>query len=260
MKSVNALAQQTITATQQQAPCSAALNAQSKGAVLTTSTYRAKHDTIFEFCMTSLLPILMEYWREFTNKYPDEKSQRFIMGEYAQRITLKGVTKAEQIKLGILKAKELRYRPNPEDFAKLCVPTPEELGLKDVKSALDELYARRGRYRGRPFEFSHRVLELVDERIGFKSYTMKEHEFVKLFAGEYEYWCNRFLNGDLPPARKALEYNTTPAKSKVEKYIENHGPVALGDDPQGLRIRALGKAFKQRFVARQLNDSEGKVA
>jgi len=261
MKSINAMAQQAVnTETQQLKHSGAAESARKPVSVLETSTFQTKRDRILEFCMSNLLPVMMEYWREFTNKYPDESLQRFVMGEYAKQITLKGVTNTAQIKAGMLKATQQKYRPNPTEFAKLCLPTPEELGLKDTPSALAELITRRSKYRGQDFTYSHRVLEVVDERIGYRMYEkgMKESDFAALFAGEYEYWVNRFMNGDLPPARKALPY-VPNHKARIEQYIEQHGPIVQGDDSLSLRMKALGEKVKKRFISNH-DDTEGKVA
>lgn len=202
-------------------------------------------ETVYQFCMTNLKPVLMEYWPEFVNKYPELDMQQWAIREYAKQMVDEGISNSKQIQSGITKACKEKFRPRPTEFAKLCKPTAEELGLPSLREAMDEVIARKGKFKHQEFTFSHRIVELICERIGYRVYQMRDHEFTELFKGEYDYWIGRYMSGDLPAAHKALEY-TPPTKAKIDSYVANHGLPMLGNDTLSQKIRELGIAVKHK--------------
>lgn len=184
--------------------------------------------------------------------------QQWAIREYAKQMVDEGISSSRQIQAGIEKACKQQYRPRPTEFAKLCKPTPEELGIPSLREAYDEVIARRGRFKGKDFEFSHRAVELVDERVGHRVYHMRDADFMELFKGEYEYWVGRAMTGDLPEAKKALEYST-PKKPVIDSYVAKHGKPMLGDDLVSQKIKELGMLVSRKRQA-HISTPDDKVA
>lgn len=168
------------------------------------------------------------------------------MREYAEQLVEHSVT-SNQLQAGFRKAKKEKWLPTPTEFALLCKPTLEELGLPDIKNAFDQIVERHGRYRHDEYVFSHYILEVIDARIGYQGKRLKQEEFKKLFEGEYHYWLGRFINNDLPPTkREGIEHKIT-TKPPIYEFIERFGrPNELGDDPLSQKIREFGIGIKHR--------------
>lgn len=259
MRSINQLANQVDTAMQQPSPGAIVTNEHSEAKASKSSTLlKTKLDKVYQYCLTNLRPVLIEYWPEFANKYPDIEMQKWVIREYAKQMVDEGIASSALVKNGIAKACKCKYRPRPTEFAKLCKPSAEELGLPSLRDAYDEVITRRGKFKNRKFEFSHRIVELIDERIGFKLYQMRDSAFSDLFKGEFEYWVSRYMTADLPEPRKALEY-TPPTKAKIDSYVSKHGLPQLGSDLLSQKITELGLAVKQNRQA-HISTTDDKVA
>ena len=259
MHSSKHLVNQVGTAMQQQQPGATVTTERSEARETTTSTLLATRlETVYQFCLTNLKPVLMEYWPEFVNKYPELDMQQWAIREYAKQMVDEGVTNSRQIIAGIAKACKQKYRPRPTEFAKLCKPTAEELGIPSLRQTYDEVVARHGKFRNKPFEFSHRVLEIIDERIGFRVHQMRDADFMDLLKGEYEYWLDRAMTGDLPQPRPALEYST-PQKARIDSYVSKHGLPQLGSDTLSQKIKELGVSINRNRKI-HISQSDDKVA
>lgn len=161
------------------------------------------------------------YWPEFINKYDDpEKPEkmRFALQEYAQQLIAHRITKT-MLEAGMRKAQTLKFRPNPYEFAQLCLPTPKELGLPTEVEVFEEVVKRRGPFKGREFVFSHRLVEIIDERVGYRMYREREDAFRELVAGEYAYWLDRAMRDDLPEYRAALAHVQPKEQRPVAEII-----------------------------------------
>lgn len=174
----------------------------------------------------TILPKFAVYWPEFGNKYEDAdhpEKMEFVLQEYAQQLVAHRIT-SDMLKSGMKKALKLKYRPNPYEFAQLCIPTPQELGIPTEQQVFDDIVLRRGRYKGQEFEFSHRLIEIIDERIGYRMYRMDEKKFRQLLTGEYGYWLDRAIRDDLPEFKAALVYRAPEdTRAPIDVFISRTG-------------------------------------
>ena len=245
MKSISALA--TNLTTIQHQTSSREAYSEPKTASAPTSTKLTK---VYDVLVTNLMPLLPVHWPYVVKKYAKAEEQMWLMNEYAEQIVEQGVT-SNQLRNGLRKAKQEKWLPTPRDFAALCKPSLEEMGLPDIESAYAQQVERRGKYRGQDYVFSHRVLEIIDERIGYRMYRLSGEDFRELFENSYHYWVGRFINNDLPPENTRFLECFISTKPPIESYMENYGrPVSLGTDTLSQRIKELGIEIKLKNRAR----------
>lgn len=206
------------------------------------STYLTEVQQALEI---NLKPVFVVYFPEFVNKFPDEDMQGFVMREYAEQL-IKHRISSTQLRFGMEKCKTLKFRPNPYEFAMLCKPSATDLNLPDPIDAFNEIICRWGKCKGKPFTFSHRVVELTSERIGYKIYHMPEHAARALFDGEYAYWVDRACKDDLPEPLKAIEYIPPDF---VPIQVLSKGMQLKGDARFDNRLADLGSKLKRGGLA-----------
>ncbi|WP_438863782.1 replication protein P [Neptunicella sp.] len=191
----------------------------------------------------SLKPIFTVYFPDFVNKFPDDEMQDWVMREYAQQLVDLRIS-SDQLKLGIRKCKTLKFRPNPYQFAQLCKPSAEDLNLPSVDDAFVEVIRRYGVSKGDDnFVFSHRVVALTAERVGFKVYRMPEHDARELFDLEYSYWVTRACEDTLPEVRKAITY-VPPEVIPINVYMSD-GHIPKVPEAFNQRLAELGSKLKR---------------
>jgi hypothetical protein len=186
----------------------------------------------------TLKPVFEIHFPDFVNKFEANGMMDEALNEYAEQLVGERIT-TEMLKRGIKRLKKCQFRPKPYDFAMLCKPTAEDLGLPGVRDCFDEIVARWGKFRheAKKPPFSHRLVEIISERVGYQSYLLKSDEFFELVSGEYSYWFDRAMRGDLPAPAKALEFKRIE-KSVIEAVIAD-GWTPPVDSPVQRRINEL---------------------
>ena len=186
----------------------------------------------------TLKPVFEIHFAEFVNKFEATGMMDRVLAEYAEQLIDERIT-GEMLKRGIKRLKKCQFRPKPYDFAMLCKPTAEDLGVPGVRACFDEIVARWGKYRHETKKppFSHRLVEIISERIGYQSYLLKSDEFFDLVSAEYSYWFDRAMRGDLPLPAKALEFKRNET-SVIESVIAD-GWIPPVDSPVQRRINEL---------------------
>ncbi len=196
--------------------------------------------------MSEVIPVFTLYTPDFAKKYTGKLEP--VAHEYAKRIVKHGLTRKD-IQRGLEKLKtrsaQNRWSVNPEEFAALCKPTASDLGIPDQDQALAEVIAARSPSRsgsGKKFEFSHRVVELINQRIGFEVRQRTHDNFKALFAKEYAHWLERAINGDLPEPRIAIEQKREP---ELPEYLK-HAPKLDKSNPLHAKLLNIRQAIQQR--------------
>lgn len=176
-----------------------------------------------------------------------------VLKEYAEQLVDERITKSMLV-IGIRRLKKCKYRPNPYAFAQMCKPTLADMGIPDAQSTHDEIVARWGKYRHAEHkpQFSHRLVEIISERIGYRAYLLKGSDFLVLVSEEHAYWLDRALRGDLPQAAKALEYKR-PEKSVIEAVIASGYQPNLDDK----MMRRVAEMKAQRTEAMAIQRVKG---
>ncbi|MEH6711619.1 MAG: replication protein P [Paraglaciecola polaris] len=193
-----------------------------------------------------LKPVFEIHFTEFVNKFEQSGMMDTVLAEYAEQLVDERIT-GSMLDIGIKRLKKCKFRPKPYDFAQLCKPTLEDMGIPDAKTTHDEIVARWGKYRhstNKP-PFSHRIVEIVSERVGYRAYLLKDYEFLALVGEEHAYWLDRAIRGELPQAAKALEYKRHD-KSVIEA-LTAAGYQPPQDSPIMRRIAEL-KAIRTEAI------------
>ena len=185
-----------------------------------------------------LKPVFEIHFPDFVNKFEANGMMDDALNQYAEQLIDERIT-SEMLKRGIKRLKKCQYRPKPYDFAMLCKPTAADLGIPGVRECFDEIVARWGKYRheSKKPPFSHRLVDIVSERVGYQCYLLKRDEFYELVSAEYALWLDRAMRGDLPAPAKALEFKRVET-SVIEAVIAD-GWSPPADSPLLRKINEL---------------------
>lgn len=125
------------------------------------------------------------------------------------------------IEKGFERAKEKTWYPHPSahEFAKCCLPTPEDYGLPDANSAYIEAANAR-----RPVErqkYSHAIVYHAARLCGwFEIRTKTADQVFPRYKKIYEELAKKVINGEefAPPSAPALEEKISAPLSSAEKH------------------------------------------
>lgn len=196
--------------------------------------------------MVTAIPMFAAYTNDFSQKwgenlddFANELAERLIRNQVGRKGLHRGMERFKKQCTG-----KNKWMINPEEFAQLCKPKPEDAGIAPLQACIDEIQQARAKARHQEkHAYSHRVVELMDSRIGYNLYQLTPAEFQKLAATEYEYWCKRALNRDLPEKTlTALEHKREP---ELPEHLKNAKPIAQ-NTPFGKRLAALGQGLAER--------------
>jgi hypothetical protein len=180
-------------------------------------------------------------WQKIFNDNPDHGDA--LLKEYAEQLVKNGITQKLLIK-GLDRASEETFRPNPFKFALLCMPRPEDFGIPVFDDAYREITqeAPKSRRYGKPHTFSHRVIEIVYERVGSRQYThgMKDETFRNIVKTEFDYWVYQAVRDLLPEKKKQISY-VTAAEPPINQFLKlnNREQVKAGDVNNFFDLRKL---------------------
>jgi hypothetical protein len=207
--------------------------------------------------MTFLPAFFSGNWKWFSFHYPCEQTQSVYMFEYAQQLLRRRVTMA-MFHRGIDRARGQsvcvvtnRDWPTPIEFANLCLPTAEELGLPSFDEMLlvfKRFSAHRRGGSGKPFVFNSDFEEHIHFKCCARYRDVKEADWLKLVRAEYDYWLEQYQMGNRPIIQKKLE--VIPERvPRINRYIDKVGLPTLGNDVLSQKIRELGMSIKSKTRA-----------
>ncbi|QSX32484.1 hypothetical protein JYB87_11980 [Shewanella avicenniae] len=207
--------------------------------------------------MAELVPVLSVYCADFNSKFgKDEQVLKDTINEYASRLIRHGIG-SKGLRWGIEHLKQRattnKWTPNPEEFAQLCKPTAADLGVRPVDEVITEVIAKRRERRvtGRKQEYSHRIVELIDQRVGYNIYVSSEERFRELVQREYDHWVEQAIAGTLPEPRIALEDNTTRA-DEMNATLQRIKGFKLNENTElGARIAAIRAKARERITTQK---------
>lgn len=111
--------------------------------------------------------------------------------------------------VGLHKSASLEWPPSPAEFAALCHPTAEDLGLPDIDTAYR---------RACVSSWTHPAIYEAAKRVGtFEIRSMPESKSRPLFERAYKAVCAEVLAGAVfeVPKRTALQHKPAPARREV---------------------------------------------
>ncbi|QPG06536.1 hypothetical protein IT774_05020 [Salinimonas marina] len=190
--------------------------------------------------------MFVAYTNDFAGKYSDHFET--MAAEYATRLVVHRVNR-EAMARGIERFKKQchganKWTPNPEEFARMCILQPEDLGIPSFDNAVIEIErARIASRQGKQVEYTHRIVRLMDARIGANLYTAPSRkDFLAMAKPEYTHWVSVAMAGQLPPERLAIGHtieNELPAHLKNVKALDD-------DTPLSRRLKSLREAAQDR--------------
>jgi hypothetical protein len=194
----------------------------------------------------TLKPKFEHYFAEFKNIFLNNPSHgESLLVEYSRQLIANRINQ-KMLMLGIERAIECEFRPNPWKFAQLCLPVPEDFGIPNFEDCYYEIthLAPKARRFAKPYVFSHRVVELTYERVGARQYSngMKDTEFRKIAKTEFDYWVDKAVRDELPDKRPALCY-VPASEPKIVEFMkgENRPVIKTGDVNNFGQLRKLLK-------------------
>lgn len=202
--------------------------------------------------MTEALPVLTMYFPDFSAKYgsEDEDTVRAVMREYAHQLIKNKVT-TKMLRVGLERLRKqsttMRWSPNPQQFAELCLTQPEDVGLPEVEEAIHQVTEARGRFKGQPYTFSHPVVEMLNKQAGYQMYDMKRNDWYQLVKQTYALLTKQMLNGEVQLPEKALEHKPAQVNTELHDEINRRGAEIIekrAKDPLISRIAALREGAK----------------
>lgn len=202
--------------------------------------------------ITEVLPIFTMYFADFSAKYGKAKKETTdaVMREYALQLIKNGVTRSRLL-VGLERLRKesvtLKWTPNPQAFAELCMPQPEDMGLPELDVAIKEITEARGMFRGQPYNFSHHIIETLNKNAGFQMYEMSKSEWHKLLSNSYGQLVKQAMRGELKEPVAALPHRPDPKRAEIENAIYQRGEKLLSENtnnPLMKRINALKNVFK----------------
>lgn len=198
--------------------------------------------------IANAMPVFTIYFADFAHKYgnQDDDTISAIAREYAQQLVKNGVN-GEMLMKGLerLKAKstDLKWTPNPQRFAELCLPQPEDLDVPDLQNAKREVIEARGPNRLKGHEYSCDLVKVLDSRVGYEMYEMPPKLWDKLVEREYKSLFSLAMKGLLPEPMLAIGHDKKPQETDLQKCIQDQGAEVLAresGDPLLQRIKQLG--------------------
>lgn len=158
---------------------------------------------------SELKPMFSIYCVDYAARFGEHSDD--VMREYARllihyRIGRKGLQRG--INRLRLRAAESKFTPNPAEFAELCKPTIEELGIPDLETATYEVREARTAWRHKkaPYPFSHDVCRYINLRVGYDIHQTSDAEWRQRVSREYHYLVKQAIAGQLPSFRNALPH------------------------------------------------------
>lgn len=178
------------------------------------------------FVIDTVIPFFTLYTPDFSSKFGNHID--VVAREYASRLVRHNITMKQALR-GLerfkLKAKgKDKWSINPEEFVDLCRTQPEDLGIPPLEQAIREIVEARSpsRYGAlKPYEFSHRVVELINKRVGYDIHLLTADEFKKKAKGEYDHWVKMAMDNKLPEPRTAIAHK----QEEVPEHLK--GPTKL---------------------------------
>lgn len=146
-------------------------------------------------------------------KAKTDEEIRQVIEVWYQDLQFLGVTD-DSARIGMARAGELRYPPVPSEFADLCRPKPEDLGIPNALDAylhMVDVVAQWGFTR--PDAFLHPVVHAASVRIGYHVIrNSTDQQLRKLFTGTYADLVARAVRGESldPPIAPRLERPKEP--------------------------------------------------
>jgi hypothetical protein len=212
---------------------------------------QGRGDRIFQLAghlSASLFPVLTTYFSDFRNNVKElNQTELFALAkQYAERLVIRGITPKKLVN-GIERVKaesvELKWSPNPEEFARLCEPTAEQLGIPTLEQAKAEIIKARGIERGNNYTFSHDLCAELNRMIGFEMYQLNDQAWTKKLSVVYHSLFKQVVGGTLnkqAPAVAELEHKPAHYVDPGNAYYAEH------KDPLMRRVAALRAAAKGR--------------
>lgn len=165
----------------------------------------------------------------FNHAFPTDDKLAYGKKVWTKALIENGITSIEQISAGTRKARasESNFIPSVGKFISWCNPSLEDIGL-DLASVVNEIASYQKRFNGDEFVFSHRVIELINARVGFEIRNVSAERFTKIVSGELNRWIKHLASGgQLPEVRLAIESNKSPEKCLADQvsYKVTSGPA-----------------------------------
>lgn len=166
---------------------------------------------------SELKPMFSLYCVDYAARFGEHSDD--VMREYAKLLIHHKIGRIG-LQRGInrlrLRASENKFTPNPAEFAELCKPTIQELGIPDLEMATHEVREARTTWRHSktPYPFSHDVCRFIDQRVGYDLYQTSEREWRQRVSREYHYLVKQAVAGQLPSFRNALPHKSEPEDNR----------------------------------------------
>lgn len=190
---------------------------------------------------SELAPVLTQYCVDFVSRFSEQYDN--VLMEYAERLVKHDVTPKE-LQRGIERLKtrsgKNKFSPNPEEFALMCKPSAEELGIPDLDHCMHEIREARGRWRFDKYPFAHDLVRLMNDNVGYELYHCSAQQFRKLCEREYERLLVLARKDSLPKNIKAL-----PRNAEERSVVEKSGHLLSKSDAQ----KTLARFGIQRNLA-----------
>jgi len=179
--------------------------------------------------LTDVFPVFAMYWPAFSNRTTGSSEQETarLTGnmaiEYAKQLTGFGLNK-QDILDGLEVAKQQTFTPNPTDFRDCCLPF-------SIDSVVREITERRGKYRFEDREWSHEVVQRVNNLVGFEINRLSADRARKIAKECLIDVLRTVANGEfISKPLIAIEHNQSPSKPYAEQ---------IGYKPKSFEAKAL---------------------
>lgn len=191
---------------------------------------------------SELKPMFSMYCVDYAARFGEHSDD--VMREYARQLIVNRVGRVG-LNRGVerlrVRAAHNRFTPNPAEFAVMCKPTPEDLGIPDLATAMHEVRESRSTWRHSktPFPFSHDVCRFIDQRIGYDLYLVSDNEWRQRAKAEYERLVALAVAGNLPTYRHAISHQ--PNDDSARPAYERMGYKTLSREESRAVIDGLLK-------------------
>lgn len=192
----------------------------------------------------------------FSVHYPSHFAQRFgdelesVMAEYALVVQQNGLKRMDVLR-GVSKIRLGRagkWLPNPIEFAELCKPDAEELGLPNmdqVAADLDSNIAWNRRHPVRRYKHRHGRMSALIARDILSTYrTGTPERRAKLLESSYKHWLDVARATGLPEEVPAIARTAEP-RPIVEQFIAKNGRVKVPTELSG-RFARIAQNLRER--------------
>lgn len=166
---------------------------------------------------SELKPMFSLYCVDYAARFGEHSDD--VMREYA-RLLIHHKIGRKGLQRGInrlrLRASENKFTPNPAEFAEMCRPTIEELGIPDLETATYEVREARTAWRHNkaPYPFSHDVCRFINLRVGYDIHQTSDSEWRQRVSREYHYLVKQAIAGQLPRFHNALPHKPEPEDNR----------------------------------------------